>query len=380
MKFNVLISIFILIVFLSACSDNNSESPTDTTQTKCNWTSVADSSSNALLRNFWNAQDSYFNNSSSDDNTFHYWPQAHGLDVLIDTYKRTQDAEYLFCINKWREGVRNQNGNSFLNVFYDDMEWNALAMLRAYQLTNDEKWKLTVDTVWKDIKTGWNTTMDGGIAWNKEKLHYKNTPANAPACILAARLYQLFGDENDKEWALEIYSWLRDHLFESGTGWVYDGVNYLNTGVTDKNQYTYNQGTFLGAALELYKITGEKSYLRDAVKAADFAIGTEINANDNLLKDEGAGDGGLFKGIFIRYFTQLILSSDIDSATRKRYIQFLEYNAKALWLEGTNKQLVLFGTYWNTKPVTKTGLTEQLSGCMLLEAAALLKDEGLLTD
>ena len=31
--------------------------------------------------------------------------------------------------------------------------------------------------------------------------------------------------------------------------------------------FTYNQGTFLGAALELYKITGEKGYLNDAKKA-----------------------------------------------------------------------------------------------------------------
>ena len=32
------------------------------------------------------------------------------------------------------------------------------------------------------------------------------------------------------------------------------------------------QGTFLGAAYELYKITGEESYLKDARKAANFAI------------------------------------------------------------------------------------------------------------
>jgi len=378
MKNSLSFFVFLSILVFTGCSDDNLKPAPDTDETTCNWTTAADSSSRSLVKNFWNAQSFYFNNKSSSDNSFNYWPQAHGLDVLLDAYSRTNDAEYLYYIGKWKDGVRVQNDNTFLNNFYDDMEWNALAMLRAYQATGNEKWKLTVDTVWTNIKTGWNTTMDGGISWNKEMPYYKNTPANAPACILAARLYQQFGNDSDKTWALKIYSWLRNHLYESGTGWVFDGINRLKTGLTEKNQYTYNQGTFVGAALELYKITGDASYLRDAVKAADYAISTEINANDYLLKDEGAGDGGLFKGIFIRYYTQLIMNENLDSSTRKRYLQFLEYNAQALWLYGTNKQLVLFGTYWKTKPTNQTGLTEQLSGSMLLEAAALLKAKGFL--
>jgi hypothetical protein len=56
----------------------------------------------------------------------------------------------------------------------------------------------------------------------------------------------------------------------------------------------------------------------------------------------------------------------------------LKHNAEALWSQGTNKQLVLYGPYWKTKPGTTTDLTTQTSGAMLIEAAALLEKEGLI--
>ncbi|MDR0728670.1 MAG: glycosyl hydrolase family 76, partial [Prevotellaceae bacterium] len=65
---------------------------------------------------------------------------------------------------------------------------------------------------------------------------------------------------------------------------------------------------------------------------------------------------------------ELIRQERLDGATKKRYIQFLQYNAETLWTKGTNKASVLFGTNWRSKPGSETGLTEQTSGCMLIEA------------
>jgi predicted alpha-1,6-mannanase (GH76 family) len=178
--------------------------------------------------------------------------------------------------------------------------------------------------------------------------------------------------QSDLEWAMKIYSWLKENLYEPGNGFVYDGTNRLKNGQKDNWRFTYNQGVFIGAAVELFKITGDKSFLNDAIKAADYTLNNNINGNDRILQDEGDGDGGLFKGIFIRYFTQLILLPDLDLASRKRYVIFLKHNAETLWNEGTNKNPVLFGTYWKTKPSAKTGLSQQLSGNMLMEAMDLL--------
>jgi predicted alpha-1,6-mannanase (GH76 family) len=118
--------------------------------------------------------------------------------------------------------------------------------------------------------------------------------------------------------------------------------------------------------------------LNDAVKAADYTLNNLVDSNDRLLKSEGDGDGGLFKGVFVRYFTQLILLPDLDSATKKRYINFIKLNGETLWRKGTNKQLVLFGSYWKTKPDSTSELTTQTSGAMLIEAMALLNNLELL--
>src|SRR5690606_5782011 len=129
-----------------------------------------------------------------------------------------------------------------------------------------------------DIQTGWNNTMGGGIAWRKSQLYYKNTPANAPAAILAARLYKENNREEDLDWAKKIYQYVKDSLYNSSTGWVYDGINSNNDGVRNTTwKFTYNQGTFIGAALELFNITNNSAYLNDAIKAADFTL------SDNVL-------------------------------------------------------------------------------------------------
>ena len=294
---------------------------------------------------------------------------------MVDAYLRTRDNLYKTTINDWYEGVKRKNGNTFFNIFYDDMEWNALAMLRAYQATGDEKFKTAALEVWEDIKTGWNENAGGGIAWKKDQPYSKNACSNGPASILASRLYQLFGNESDKEWALKIYEWEKETLFNPTNGAVYDNIDSRTGYIQKKWIFTYNQGTFLGAALELYKITGEKGYLNDAMKAADYTLTNLVDSSDGLLKDEGNGDGGLFKGIFIRYFTQLILNPDISKADRTRYVAFIKFNAETLWRYGTDKQRLLFGTYWKTKPGDVTDLPTQLSGCMLIEAAALLEIE-----
>jgi predicted alpha-1,6-mannanase (GH76 family) len=367
----------ICILFLSfaafffACGEGRDRADTEgTEETQTDWADAADKSVRVLLRSFWNAGGNYFNYDSNGKTDFHYWPQAHALDVLVDAYARTGDVTYKNCFDLWFEGVRVKNGNTFRNDYYDDMEWNALAILRAYQATGDSRYRDAALEIWEYIKTGWNDNAGGGITWVKGQEYSKNACSNGPACILAARLYREFGDEENRTWAFKIYNWEKSTLFNAGNGMVYDNIN-SETGETNRNWiFTYNQGTFIGSAVELYKISGERSYLNDAVLAADYTTGSLVD--NAVLKGEGTGDGGLFKGIFIRYFAELIQQDRLDAASKKRYLQFLRHNAETLWTEGTTPSTLLFGPNWRTPPGATTGLTEQLSGSMLIEAAALL--------
>jgi predicted alpha-1,6-mannanase (GH76 family) len=379
-----LCAFFMALFFLTACKkdyDDGSTGPsTGSGQAAIDWTKAADSSTTALIQKFWNASGNYFNEKNTNTN-FNYWPQAHALDVFVDAYNRTKSTEYKGYMDKWFTGVNQKNGNTFLNDFYDDMEWNALAMLRAYDATGDQKFKDAVDVLWGDIKTGWNTTMGGGIAWRKSMPYYKNTPANAPAAILAARLYKKSNNADDLAWSKKIYTWLKDSLYNKNVGWVYDGINSENDGKRNTTwKFTYNQGVFIGAAVELYSITNDVGYLNDALQAANYTLSDNVltNLTDNLLRDEGGGDGGLFKGVFVRYLIELIQAPGMLSSDKQRYINFLKHNAQTLWTSGTDKTYLLFGSYWKTPPGATTDLTTQLSGAMLVEAIALLKEKKLL--
>ena len=336
------------------------------------WARRADTSSLALADSFWNKELHYCNYDSASDTTFHYWPQAHALDVFTDWYLRTGEPRALSLYDQWYEGVPAANGGGFWNQYYDDMEWNGIAALRAYRATGQTRFLEAAKQLWNFILPGWNDRAGGGITWKKGLEWSKNACSNGPGAILAARLYQELGRPEDLEWARRIYSWEKGVLFDSGA--IYDNIN-AETGKIATFCLTYNQGTFIGAAVDLYKITGDSSFIDDAILAADYTL-EHLTVEGGILQPEGTGDGGIFKGIFVRYFTELIIHGGLDADTRERYIAFLSHNAETLWAEGRADGR--FGPDWRTKPGTPSAMTPQLSGCMLIEAMALLEQEGLL--
>lgn len=374
MRNKLIITALFSVLFLSFCRGEKGGTTPE-------WGMRADSSTRAFIRNYWNPGEKYFNYGNGGSKTeFHYWPQAHALDLLADAWLRSGDSTFLTLMHQWFEGVPVKNGGSFLNRYYDDMEWNALAMLRAYQATGDEKFLRTAGEVWDDIKTGWNEHAGGGLMWEKRDRYGKNACSNGPAAILAARLFRLHHRKTDLEWAKKIYSWQRNTLFDTTTGAVWDNIKEKegNLVINKKWIFTYNQGTFLGAATELFDLTGDSLYLHDAVKAADYTLRSLITP-DGLLKDEGNHDGGLFKGILVRYLTRLTGHHALPPELKKHYTAFLASNAQTLWNEGTGKESLLYSSSWKKKPGEVSDLTVVLSGAMLVEAVAELEGRGYLT-
>lgn len=362
-----------------SCSDIEDEYTYGRDQYTIDWNAAADSATSSLIKHFWDQKNHYFVYHADRFELGHdnnYWPQAHAMDAVIDAYLRTKDAKYSQLFDQWFEGIKAANfsnpGRNYLNDFYDDSEWIALTMLRLYEATKDTKYLDATKELWTWIKGGWNELGEGGIAWERKKnQHSKNACSNGPAAILAARLYQTTKDENDLNWAKKIYEWEKQTLFNQATGAVYDNLN-AKTGELNTMTLSYNQGTFVGAAYELYKITGDDIYLNDARKAAYYCISNAsmIDIGNNILRNEGEGDGGLFKGIFMRYFTQLVLEPNLNAAYAKKFTTFLDNNAEVLWRKGVNKKVMLFGTNWALAPIGTTQLTSQTSGATLMEMRA----------
>jgi predicted alpha-1,6-mannanase (GH76 family) len=358
------------------------------------WVAAADSSTSEFVSRYFNATHHCFNNTFDGQVAWNdYWPEAHGLDVLVDAYLRTNDARYKQAIYDFYEGVRQKNwySDNWENEYYDDMGWHGMAHLRALEATGDTRYEESARNLWTWIAKGWSEYEGGGIQWRKNSDALgdsKGIPANGPAAIIAARRYQKYPNEvveglTDLQWAMRIYDWMKYNRTVLASGRVYETFNNTN------GDYSYDVGTFMGAAIELYNITKEKVYLNDAIKVANYHIGANINTNNRVMTDFGeqSGNGGghdvnLFKGIFVRYFTILIQHPDLPEADRTRFIAFLKNNADYLWTYGTQKSPVIKFSYswWETPGAdVKWGdLRSAISGATTIEAMALLEKNGFL--
>ncbi|MDQ0062671.1 glycoside hydrolase family 76 protein [Paenibacillus harenae] len=341
------------------------------------WSAVANEAQAALKDRYWNEKLGMMNQwyppaKAFGEENFYYWWQAHVMDVLIDGLERTGEAAYRELLSELAEGVRSYNGDTFKHNYYDDMEWTALALLRAYDATGEEPYLTNALELWEDIKTAWNDHMGGGMAWKKDQLDYKNTPANAPASILAARLYRAYGKAEDLAWAVRIYEWNRENLVDLATGFVWDGINRLGDGRIDKDwKFTYCQGVFIGAGVELYLATRDEQYLQDACRTTTACFEELCAAETLLLPDEGIDDTGLFKGILIRYLLEM--EKVAPPAERDAIFAVIEANALSLRDRGLSRELGLCGPSWVNPPMLPIQLSVQLSGVMLLEAMARLE-------
>ena len=357
--------------------------------------------SQALIKNFWGANFDgypdryYFNYGSNLSNmtTNHYWPQAHAMDVLVDAYMRTGEKQYKDLFPLWWEGAPKFNfagkmnpKDPWWNVFVDDMEWIVLAQIRMFESTGNKDYiakarQMYDDWIWPTWGPENEAPWYGGITWKTDVDKSKNACSNGPAALIAARLYRFFDQAKFKDGkvknaylneAIKIYTWEKNYLFDRKTGAVYDNIN--KRGEVQKNWiFTYNVGTFLGTAHELYLSTGDKQYLDDAVLAASYV--TDHMTRNGVLSDATSGDGGLFHGIFFRYFVKLVNEEALSMDVRKKFHDWFTNLATVMAEQGVNPNTMLYAGRWRKAPADDepVGLTPHLTGCMLMEAMCVLK-------
>lgn len=286
-----------------------------------------------------------------------FWDQAEMMEVVLDAYEVTKDPIYIARFKKlYKNFIAIHKEDWMYNNFNDDIVWATLFCLRAYKFTGDkiylQKGKDQFDKMYARAAT---KSYGGGLIWNELKTS-KNACINGPAMIACCYLAQSTGDISYYNKAIELYKWSKIYLLDSKTGKVNDAIDMDKDQQTIKTfpwSSTYNQGTYMGAAVMLYKYTKDPNYLNDAEKIASYTKDT-MYKGQVINNEENGEDLPGFKGIFARY-----ARSYISVTNDELFRDWMLLNAKVAY-ENRNS-LGLIHTKWATK--TPEGLPKSAFGC-----------------
>lgn len=286
------------------------------------------------------------------------------LDRLIDNleyYRGTyQLSSYATSNKEWspyavprasQRGAANVTG--ILNV-YDDQMWLARELVRAYRITHNETYLELATYLTEYVIDGWDCWRDdngeeyGGITWGPG-YNSKHACSNAPIIqplVWLAEIYDGTGETTDYyyrnernspvketrlrselylEFARKIYDWQKTKLLHSsGVYWDMMGADntikvsrgyrqHVDCGGPSGNFYSYNTGTMISGAAELYRVTGDDQMKTDVETTVNAAMNTfskyvRKNATYDFTTDASATSG------FNTWFNNVLMRSFVDAA------------------------------------------------------------------
>ena len=304
--------------------------------------------------------------------TTSWWNGANALTALIRFGQLTGNdsiarvIENTFLKTKQFEVPATENKDAwtctgYINDYYDDEGWWALAWLDAWEWTGNQEYLEMARHIYKNIALGWDETCGGGILW-KKGIGYKGTISNELTLLLGARLHLAHTDtvrgKSCLQWSLDIWNWMLSAELINKKGLVQDGVGGRrdDCGINPR-VWTYNQGVILAGLVYLNEITGDKKYINQANIIALAAIKNMVNDNGVLFEincepDDCNADAEQFKGIFMRHLALLNQHSP-----KKEYSEFIAINAQSIWENAMQNGSKPPGVSWSIVPEESNAAT-----------------------
>ncbi len=204
---------------------------------------------------------------------------------------------------------------------YDDQMWLIRELLESYHLTGNSDYLSKAEYLTEYVLDGWDCTFDhngterGGIPWGPGYVT-KHACSNGPMVSPLVWLHEIYKDQTDEvthryidatdkktrvetqvtkgdyylDFARKVYTWQKNALLR-GDG-VYDdmrggctpgspetetidGITYRKgTSCQDRvgPAITYNSGTMLSGGADLYRATGDNTYLEDVRNLSDASF------------------------------------------------------------------------------------------------------------
>lgn len=317
------------------------------------------------------ALQSWYNKRTGLYRTTGWWNSANAITTLADYEKAVGTTKFNHVFkNTFKAAQKTSPG--FINRYYDDEGWWALAWIDVYDRTHDPRYLQMSESIFNNMAGGWSNTCSGGIWWSKDR-KYKNAIANELFLSVAAHLARRAATPSSRDaylaWANREWQWFSHTGMINPHHLINDGLdaNCRNNG---KTTWTYNQGVVLGGLAELYQASHNRALLTTANQIASAAISSPVLADAHRILREPCepkcgGDGSQFKGIFIRnlyYLNQV--------APNSSYSQFIVANADSIW-SGAKPSTYHLGLIWSA-PFGEVNASTQSSATDALVAAAAL--------
>jgi predicted alpha-1,6-mannanase (GH76 family) len=237
----------------------------------------------------------------------------------------------------------------WLDGFYDDDLWWALAWINAYDITSRSAYLQLAKGIFDVIAQGWGTNCgNGGIYWNDEK-QYVNAIANELFFSTAAHLARRADDGMYyAAWAKKSLDWLLASGMQNEQGTINDGLNATTCANNNGTVWSYNQGVILGGLVQLNKAAPNDTYISLASSIASAAL-TNLSDSNGVIHDvcDEAGtcgaDGTQFKGILMRNLGELWKATKDDD-----FEEAIKTNAHSIWKNDREyaDEGMVFGNRW----------------------------------
>jgi predicted alpha-1,6-mannanase (GH76 family) len=319
-----------------------------------------------------NTLQGWYNSSTGLYNTTGWWNSANAITVLGDYSLAANTQQYASTLSNAFAAAQNSNPG-FINHYYDDEGWWALAWINAYDLTRNPQYLAMAESIFADIAGGWDTTTCGGGVWWSKDRTYKNAIANELFLSVAAHLANRTREPQRSQyanWSRREWNWFSASGMINAQNLINDGLNSSNPAACVNNgqaTWSYNQGVILGGLAEYSRFNHDPSLLARAAQIAKAAI-THLTANGILhdpCEPNCGADGPQFKGIFARNLMRLY-----PTAPSPAYLSFADKNADSIWNtdQGANYS---FGLIWSG-PFDSADAARQSSALDTIVAAAVM--------
>lgn len=301
-----------------------------------------------------------------------WWNAANSITVLANYARVTGDTSYNSVLANTFTAAQRSHAN-FINSYYDDQLWWALAWIDAYDLTSNASYLSMAETIFANVAAnGWDTTTCGGGVWWNTAEKSKNTIPNELFLKTAAELANRTSGTASAgylSWAQKEWDWIK------GSGMINSQSLINGTDSTNPDPcnyggaiWTYNQGVILGGLVELYRADQDPTLLPEAEAIAGAAI-SNLSVNGILTERVNLSGGDLpqFKGIFMRNLMELYQAVPATSTQASQYRKFVEANAQSIWTNDRTSGNELGGLWQG--PFDSADATRQTSALDALIAA-----------